>query len=139
MEEGKDEFRSKIITQHKYNERLENLYIWNNESSLQTSNMTDLHLLHHLEDHEPWERTRGLKLLCRFNLLKAEGVLIWNSAELLSPCSTGDSVTRRGLEPSLLHGKMKKDRDVRAISVAVQYFVALLLISMVMMYDNLLK
>lgn len=55
-----------------------------------------------LEDQEPWERTRGLKLLCRFSLLKAEGVLIWNSPELLSPCSTGETVTLRGLKPSLL-------------------------------------
>lgn len=41
-------------------------------------------------------------------MLKAEGVLIWKSPELLSPCSTGDSFTLRGLEPSLLDGKMKK-------------------------------
>lgn len=56
----------------------------------------------YLEDQEPWERTRGLKLLCRFNLLKAEGVLIWNSPEPLSPWFMGDSVTLQGLELSLL-------------------------------------
>lgn len=56
----------------------------------------------HLDDQEPWVMTSGLKLLCRFNLLKAEGVLIWNSADLRSPCSNGDSVALRGLEPSLL-------------------------------------
>lgn len=61
----------------------------------------------YLDDHEPWDRTRGLKLLCRFNLLKAEGVLIWNSPELLSLCSTGDSVTLRGLESSLLYDNMR--------------------------------
>lgn len=54
--------------------------------------------------------TRGLKLLCRFNLLKAEGVLIWNSPELMSPFSTADSVPLRGLELSLLHGTMKKKK-----------------------------
>lgn len=58
----------------------------------------------HLDDQEPGDRMRGLKLLCRFNLLKAEGVLIWKSPELLSACSIGDSVTLRGCEPSLLHG-----------------------------------
>lgn len=68
----------------------------------------DLNPICHLDDQEPWDRTRGLKLLCRFNLLKADGVLIWNSPELLSPCSTGDSFTLRGLEPSLLDGKMEK-------------------------------
>lgn len=71
----------------------------------------DLNPICHLDDQEPWDMTRGLKLLCRFNLLKAEGVLIWNSPEPLSPCSTGDSVPLRGLEPSRLHGKIKKKEE----------------------------
>lgn len=59
----------------------------------------------YLEDQEPWDRTRGLKFRCRFRLLKAEGVLIWNSPELLSFDSVGDSVTLREFESSLLHNK----------------------------------
>lgn len=39
----------------------------------------------YLEDQEPWDMATGVKLLCRFNLLKAEGVLMWNSPELLFP------------------------------------------------------
>lgn len=42
----------------------------------------------HLEDQEPWDRIRGLKVFCRLSLLKAEGVLTWNSAPLRS---TGES------------------------------------------------
>lgn len=46
------------------------------------------------DDQEPRDGTGGLKLRLKFSLLKADGVLAWNSSELLSFCSTGDSVTR---------------------------------------------
>ena len=77
----------------------------------------------YLDDQEPWDKTRGLKLLCRFNLLKAEGVLIWNSPEVLSPFSARDSVTLRGLEPSLLHKKrwVKKRKKILIIIIILYW------------------
>ena len=54
---------------------------------------------------------RGLKLLCLFSLLKAEGVLIWNSPEFLSR-STGDSVTLWRVEHSLPQRKMGETNNI---------------------------
>lgn len=74
-------------------------------------------------------------------------MLIWNSPELLSPCSTGDSFTLRGLEPSLLDRKMKK-RGKRfkhnilhcaGLLNVLHFFAALLLARMVMLLDYFLS
>lgn len=62
----------------------------------------------YLDDQEPREGMGGLKLRLKFNLLKADGMLVWKSPELLSFGSTGDSVARWGLESSLLHEDIKR-------------------------------
>lgn len=50
--------------------------------------------------------TGGLKLRLKFSLLKADGMLAWNSTELPSFCSKSDSATPWGLASSLLKEKM---------------------------------
>lgn len=42
-------------------------------------------------------------------MLKADGVLIWNSTELLSLDFVGDSVTLRGIESSPLHSRAARE------------------------------